>query len=102
MPASYEKQVFGRQGAPNVQAPLPQPFEEPSRRCLVTTNTNGPSSSASWYEIYLAATAIDALCVRQGRAGLAINLGNGLSGGPGTLFVTIKDENPRSDVVATS
>ena len=34
-----------------------------SRECIVHTNCGGTPATASWYMIYLAATAIDAICM---------------------------------------
>ena len=42
---------------------------------MVTLNTIGKPELASWYSLYLAATAIDAICVRQGLSGIVSRLG---------------------------
>lgn len=46
-----------------------------SRRCVITVSTDGPPTYSAWYAMYTAATAIDAMCVRQGRAGFVTALG---------------------------
>ena len=44
-------------------------------RCALTIFTTGPSDSMTWYNIYNAATEIEAVCVRQGLRGTIYGLG---------------------------
>ena len=69
---------------------------------------------AAWYRLYLAAIAIDAMCVRRGLTGFSDLLGEGLpadwsllrmtkaNGILGSLSVSIGDWNSRSDMAAAS
>ena len=79
-------------------------------------NTIGQPELASWYSLYLAAIAIDAICVRQGFSGMVSRLGesshmtrpmtmiraNPSLGGSGDLVVTVGDRNFRANMTATS
>lgn len=38
-------------------------------------NTRVPVDEASWYDIWAASVALDAMCVRDNRAGLAFDIG---------------------------
>lgn len=84
-------------------------------RCLITTNSIGSPTSANWYIVYLAAIAIDAVCVRDNKAGLIIDLGFCKSNmllaevslsscfhflaDPRSVFVTITDkDSPTADL----
>ena len=88
-----------------------------SGQCIITANYVGLSSYTTWYTLYLAAAAIDAMCVRRGLTGAMNRLGescqlthsyeNGselsfFSGSEGSLLVTIGGRNPRADAAATS
>jgi hypothetical protein len=42
---------------------------------VITVSTSGPPNHAAWYAIYYATTAIDAMCVRKGKAGSVTALG---------------------------
>ena len=42
---------------------------------MITANYVGMSSYTSWYTLYLAAAAIDAICVRRGFTGAMNRLG---------------------------
>lgn len=44
-------------------------------RCIITADIAGRPSSVTWYIMYLAAIAIDAMCVRQGLVGVMNRLG---------------------------
>ena len=44
-------------------------------RCALTISTIGPDDSLTWYNIYKAATEIEAGCVRRGLHGLIYGLG---------------------------
>ena len=46
-----------------------------SGQCIITANYVGLSSYTSWYTLYLAAAAIDAMCVRRGLTGAMNRLG---------------------------
>ena len=84
--------------------------------CVITVNTVGPPELASWYSLYLAAMAIDAMCVRQGLGGLVSRLGEGCQmtrskgmckadpflGSDGGLVVSIGQRDPQIDMAAIS
>ena len=42
---------------------------------MLSLDSQGPPDAEIWYNLYLAAVAIDALCVRDGKAGLGTKLG---------------------------
>ena len=44
-------------------------------RCSLTIDTRGPGDSLAWYDIYKAATEIEATCVRHGLRGFIHGLG---------------------------
>ena len=46
-----------------------------NQRCLITVNAVGSPTTANWYIVYLAAIAVDAVCLRNNKAGIIINLG---------------------------
>lgn len=87
-----------------------------SERCVITVNTIGRPVLAAWYMIYLAATAIDAMCVRRGLVGVLDRLGksrrylvplkmaraNRLLGSDGSLSVTVGDRSPQANIAAFS
>ena len=47
------------------------------RHCTLTIKTRGATDTAQWFDIWAAATAIDAICVRrpQPKSGIATGLG---------------------------
>ena len=71
---------------------------------------------ASWYSLYIAAIAIDAMCVRQGLSGIVSRLGESCQmtrqmkmvgadptlGSDDRLVVTIGDRGIQADIAATS
>ncbi|CAD6588144.1 MAG: hypothetical protein ASARMPRED_003407 [Alectoria sarmentosa] len=76
MNATEEKVIFGPAGASGVQEVLPQVLTEPTGRCiLVISNASGFRDSASWYDLWAAAVALDGMCARGGKAGKAFSLG---------------------------
>lgn len=54
---------------------------------VVIDSRDGRVTSASWFDIWQASTAVSAKCIRQGKAGRISNLGAN-----GKMFVTILDE----------
>lgn len=42
---------------------------------ICANHVKGPLTEANWYIVYLAAVAVDAMCVRQGLAGIAWDIG---------------------------
>jgi len=48
-----------------------------ARRCVITASNIELPTNTNWYVIYLAATAVDAMCVRRGRAGIGVHIGYG-------------------------
>lgn len=81
----------------HVDVELPQAFAQPFERCVITVKTIGRPILAAWYMIYLAAIAVDAMCVRRGLVGVLNRLGS-----DGSLLVTIGDRNPQADMAALS
>ena len=87
-----------------------------SGRCVITVNTIGMPELASWYPLYLAAVAIDAMCVRQGLSGIVSRLGKSCQmsrqmemtgadpflGSDDSLVVTIGDRDIKAGIAATS
>ena len=83
---------------------------------MITVNTIGRPELASWYSLYLAAIAIDGICVRQGHSGIVSRLGESgqmtrqlkmiaadpFLGSDESLVVTIGDRVIQADVAATS
>ncbi|KAL6718886.1 hypothetical protein ACLMJK_003121 [Lecanora helva] len=63
MPATYDHQQFGPRGVRGVEVGLPQSFRESNKECVVTVYANKSATNANWYIIYLAAIAIDAMCL---------------------------------------
>ena len=45
------------------------------RNCWVSITTVGSSDSASWYQMWEAGTAIEKMCVAQGKSGEALGIG---------------------------
>lgn len=45
---------------------------------MLTLESRGPPDTEIWYNLYLAAVAVDALCVRDGKWGTATGLGEHL------------------------
>lgn len=86
-----------------------------SKRCVITVSSDGPPTYSAWYDMYSAATAADAMCVRQGRAGFVTALGTSENdryagslnlrfprlGDASNLVVSIKAGESKPDVAAT-
>ena len=94
MPATYNHQIFGPRHAEGVEVGLPKSFMEGemsylsfveppeliiatavTQECVITADSVGNPTEATWYMIYLAAVAIDVMCVRRGLAGNATHIG---------------------------
>ncbi|KAL9580216.1 MAG: hypothetical protein Q9212_004627 [Teloschistes hypoglaucus] len=80
MSAEKAKRNFGRRGTPGVRVALPlkftstnQLFRSQLTATLDLTTTN--QDAATWYDIWAATAALDAMCVRRGMAGSASWLG---------------------------
>lgn len=79
IPTTYNFQTFGRHGLPGVDARLPRVFRQPvsdpnvRRNFYVKADTNDAATTIAgrWFDIWAAAVAIDATCVRDGAAGVA-------------------------------
>ena len=106
MPNDKEVQTFGRAGTPNVRQVLPKTIIDTcmltpcflnraairgvtdigidTYKCQLTINTRGPVDRATWYDIWGAAVAIDAICGRHSQGGIAPGLG--------TLHPYLKDD----------
>lgn len=64
----------------------------PDHLCLLTIDTTGPVEYVSWYDIWAAAVAVNGMCVRIGKTGKAMGLGelrrfNGILPGMGLTKV---------------
>lgn len=46
--------------------------------CTITIDTTVPEDTASWYDLWAAAVALDGMCARNGRPGKARFLGENL------------------------
>ncbi|CAL8580484.1 hypothetical protein XPA_006205 [Xanthoria parietina] len=78
MKASTARATFAAQGVPlpgQAVERLPQALVALGGGCTITIDTNVPVDTASWYEIWAAAVAVDGMCVRGGRTGRARFLG---------------------------
>ena len=47
----------------------------PDDLCLLQFDTPGPTEEVSWYDIWAAVVAINAMCIRKGKTGKATGLG---------------------------
>ena len=80
--------LFGKTADTRPTIPLPYALGTRDKRCMVVIDSrDGRVTSASWFDIWQASTAVSAKCVRQGKAGRISNLGAN-----GKMFVTILDE----------
>lgn len=52
------------------------PFQPASGTCTATIDfEEGDTDKASWYEMWMAAVAVNEMCVKKGKAGAAFDLG---------------------------
>lgn len=94
MNASVAQTTFGAAGIPDVQENLPQVLNEgechsfirytcvaksaselATGTCSITIDTTAPDDTASWYDLWQAAVALDGMCARAGKAGKSRFLG---------------------------
>ena len=78
MSAGSEKQTFGPRDWDNTTVPIPFAHTTDARRCALLIYATSPgkiSASADWYRLWLAANAIDYICIQLGRKGLALGQG---------------------------
>ncbi|KAL8771245.1 MAG: hypothetical protein Q9194_004938 [Teloschistes cf. exilis] len=80
MSAENVKRNFGRRGLPGVRVVLPITFTSTnqlySSQLVATVDlTTTNQDAATWYDIWAATAALDAICVRKGMAGSASWLG---------------------------
>ena len=47
----------------------------PDRLCVLEVDTTGPLEKVSWYDIWAAVVAVNGICVRNGKTGKAVGLG---------------------------
>ncbi|KAK0509819.1 hypothetical protein JMJ35_008213 [Cladonia borealis] len=101
MPKAGDEQTFGRNGAEvdvvlpytlvgGIVIPVPHYFSNP-------TADDGADDSATWYEMYMAATEIEASCVRRGLRGMINGLGE-----DGNLLVMLSNPGRLSPGLATN
>ncbi|KAI4145613.1 MAG: hypothetical protein L6R39_003755 [Caloplaca ligustica] len=78
MPANTKRQTFGRADSDTTTVPLPWGYTTTERRCALLLDGREPgpvSEGGDWYQMWLAANAIDFMCVQSGRNGTATGLG---------------------------
>lgn len=79
MLASTEQSHFAVAGAAEPSAErLPRTFYDVGGECSITVDITAPEETASWYDIWQAAVALDGKCARFGGTGLARFLGKSL------------------------
>lgn len=77
MKASTGQTRFVASGAGPADETLPQTLTEPTGQCTTTVGVTASEETSSWYDIWQAAVALDGMCARSGKAGLANFLGKG-------------------------
>ena len=94
IPANYTHHTFSHHGLPGVDVALPVTFTQPITEggnpgeglyVKVDTFRLGATITTRWFDIWTAAVAFNAMCVRAGAAGIA-----GVAGG---LEVSLELEN---------
>ena len=72
------KVTFGPKGDPETTVPLPWAVTRGRRRCLLAIDATeaGPVKDTwDWYNMWMAANAVDYMCIQRGKQGVATNLG---------------------------
>lgn len=77
MKASTGQTSFATSGAGPADETLPQTLTEPTGQCTIVVGVTASGETASWYDIWQAAVALDGMCARSGKAGLSRFLGTG-------------------------
>lgn len=77
MPVTGITELFGAaRDSRLLTVPLPWTKTSPDGKCIITIETSGVATEASWTDIWIAATAVNAKCVRAaGRGGKITRLG---------------------------
>ncbi|KAM0794089.1 hypothetical protein BDR22DRAFT_895497 [Usnea florida] len=80
MEASTQNRLFAQHDIhePGVEESLPASYISPDKgnpKCILRVSGTRPRDIATWYQIWEAATAIDAMCVRKGKGGYWADLG---------------------------
>ena len=78
MPTGGKKVTFGPRSDPETTVALPWAMTAGSRRCVVSidgTEAGAVKDTWTWYSIWLAANAVDYMCIHLGKIGVAVNLG---------------------------
>ncbi|CAF9930849.1 hypothetical protein IMSHALPRED_008295 [Imshaugia aleurites] len=88
MPAGKTRLIFGPRGAPEVQQGLPVLIEssgmQADDKCVVQIFSTGNPDISLWYRMWEAVTAVFSVCVRTGRGGAFMGLGD-----LGNIFLTV-------------
>ena len=87
MGATTTPQIFGPGGDPKIQVVLPIALNLMSAEgsCELVVNTRSSRDTATWFEMYAAARAVQAMCVNKGEGGISIGQGQ-----QGSIFVILK------------
>lgn len=76
MPAARPSQrTFGTSDEVDADVEVLVSFPSDDDRCTITVASAGAKDTVSWYEIWEAATAVNAVCGEKGQSGTAYNLG---------------------------
>lgn len=76
MLADERQRLFGDDRLdPQVEEPLPYELLSSDERCAVTIFSNGDADVETWYHLWEATVALNAMCVRAGKRGTATGLG---------------------------
>lgn len=77
MPIGGVRELFGvARDTRMLTVPLPWTKTSPDGKCTITVDNSGPATEASWTDIWTAATAVNAKCVRAaGKGGKITKLG---------------------------
>ncbi|KAM0804547.1 hypothetical protein BDR22DRAFT_605878 [Usnea florida] len=83
MPVSKTRLTFGPRNVPGVQQGLPVAIESSDDKCIMQLFSTGTTDNCSWYRMWEAMTAVFSICVRGGRGGVYMGLGE-----MGKIFLT--------------
>ena len=78
MPTDGKKVTFGPRSDPETTVALPWAMTAGSRKCVVAieeTEMGAVKDTWTWYNMWLAANAVDYMCIHLGKRGVAVNLG---------------------------
>ncbi|KAM0805193.1 hypothetical protein BDR22DRAFT_884739 [Usnea florida] len=100
LPVSTIAMIFGHRREPGTQWTVPWSYTATGSICTATVNISEPAEKETikWVDIWAAAVAVDAICIKKGRSGAARYLGETMSG---WVTLTRKDDNaPQSPSLA--